>query len=448
MDIQELIKNRQEFVDAQIKNGFDLTTVLVDLYSDISHFVYEILQNAEDAYASEIIFNLFDDKLVIEHNGVPFTPSDIDAISSISNIKNLKKTNPDSIGKFGIGFKSVYNITESPRIQSGKYDFEVRNLVLPCNFCDNNDFNSTIITLAFNTETLSKEETFEIIKNKFQTFETYNMLFLTNLKSIVFKWESETKYYYKKEKLISGDIAVYDTTISNGVNENQYLVFKSEIKNEKFEKLKNKLRIAIAFKYTKSQGVFEIVKPDSSCLFAFFETNYETFLNFLVQAPFTTTPARDNIDFKLPVNIALLDEVCDLIRLVLEYFKQKKLITINLLENLPINSQIGTWKTVYWKLFNTVKEEFLDGKKYFPVNDGKLYVSASSVGLIRGKELKQILASKKDLQMLFGIEYWLDANITADKTPELRTYLMKILNVKEYDSEDFARHAIYNLFEK
>lgn len=447
MEILELIKNRQEFVDAQIKNGFDLTTVLVDLYSDISHFVYEILQNAEDAFASEIIFNLFNDKLVIEHDGVSFTPSDIDAISSISNVKNLKKNNPDSIGKFGIGFKSVYNITESPRIQSGKYDFEVRYLVLPCNFSDNNSFQSTIITLPFNTETLSKEETFDIIKNKFQTFETYNLLYLTNLKSIIFKWEGETKYYSKKEKLIIGDIPVFDITISDGVNQNLYLVFKSEIKNEKFAKLKNKLRIAIAFKYTKSEGVFEIVKPDSSCLFAFFETNYETFLNFLVQAPFTTTPARDNIDFKLPVNVALLDEVCELIKLVLEYFSQKKLITINLLENLPINNQIGIWKVVYWKLFNAVKEEFLNDKKYLPVNDGKLYVSASSVGLIRGKELKQILASKKDLQMLFGIDYWLDSNITTDKTPGLRTYLMKVLNIKEYGSDDFARVVTKEFFE-
>ncbi len=439
MEIQELIKNRQEFVDAQNKNGFDLSTVLVGLYPDSSHFIYEILQNTEDVLATEIIFSLYDDKLLIEHNGVPFSSSDIDAITGISNLNNNKKINLESIGKFGIGFKSVYAITASPRIQSGKYDFEVRNLVLPCNFSDNNSFHTTIITLPFNTGTLSKEETFDIIKNKFQTFETYNLLFLSNLKSIVFKWDEETKYYSKKEKLISDDILVFDTTISDGVNQNQYLVFKSEVKNENFSKLKNKLKIAIAFKYTKSEGVFEILKPDSSFLFAFFETNYETFLNFLIQAPFTTTPARDNIDLKLSVNIALLDEICELTKLVLDYFRKKKLMSINLLQHLPINNAISSSKIVYHKLFKTIKEEFSSGKKLLPSKVKGLYRAANELAIVRGKELSNLIANKDDMEKLFNRNFWMDTGITVDRTPQLLSYLKNDLDIKEFDSEDFAK---------
>lgn len=76
MDIKELIKNRREFVDAQIKNGFDLTTVFRGLYSDPSHFIYEILQNAEDAKATKITFELHQDKLIVVHNGIPFNSGD------------------------------------------------------------------------------------------------------------------------------------------------------------------------------------------------------------------------------------------------------------------------------------------------------------------------------------------------------------------------------------
>ena len=86
MEIQELIKIRKEFVEVKKKNGFDLTTILVGLYSDASHFVYEILQNTEDATASEITFELLCDKLVITHNGMPFSESDIEAITGISNL--------------------------------------------------------------------------------------------------------------------------------------------------------------------------------------------------------------------------------------------------------------------------------------------------------------------------------------------------------------------------
>src|SRR5690606_37365749 len=199
MDITELIKLRKEYIDAQRKNGFDLTPVLVGLYSNISHFIYEILQNAEDACASEIIFNLKDNKLKIKHNGIPFSPSDIETITSISNLNNEKRNDRQKIGKFGIGFKSVYAVTETPRIQSGIYEFEIQDLVLPINFSDTNNYPVTTITLPFSKTKLSPEKIHEIIVRKFQTFETYNLLFLSNLKSIIFKWDGKTKHYTTEE---------------------------------------------------------------------------------------------------------------------------------------------------------------------------------------------------------------------------------------------------------
>ena len=307
MDINELINNRKEFVDAQMKNGFDLTTVLVGLYSDASHFVYEILQNAEDAKATEIKFDLNNDKLIITHNGIPFTNADIEAITGISNIQNDKKKDLEKIGKFGIGFKSVYAITDSPRIQSGKFDFEIINFVLPAKFSDNNNFEITTIILPFTHKKLTNTEIFELIKYKFGTFEFYNLLFLRNLKSITLQWPGSKQQFKKNEKQVKGSSIAYVSTITVGIHKHEYFLFKSDVSSIAFDKIKNKPEIALAFKYTLVNKENEIVKADSSNLFAFFETGYETFLNFLLQAPFSTTPARDNIDFNLNVNKELLD---------------------------------------------------------------------------------------------------------------------------------------------
>jgi hypothetical protein len=439
MEIDELIKNRKEFVEAQIKNGFDLTTVLVGLYSDASHFVYEILQNSEDAKATQIKFELFHDKLIITHNGTPFNSADIEAITGISNIQNDKKRDFEKIGKFGIGFKSVYAVTDSPRIQSGKYDFEIINFVLPNKFSDTNNFPETTIILAFKHQKHSAQEIFELIKNKFEHFEFYNLLFLSHLQSITLQWEGTKKQFNKTEKQIKGSNVAYDSVISVDRGKHKYLLFKNDVQHSAFSRLKNKPQIAIAFKINNVDEHEEIIKADSSNLFAFFETGYETFLNFLLQAPFTTTPARDNIDFKLKVNLALLDELCDLMKNVLEHFKNNKLIAVNFLNQLPIDSSIEESKLVYRKLFEAVKTELSSGKKYLPSMFKNQYQAAEDLAIVRGKELTSVISKVEDLQILFGKKYWMDTKITVDRTPALLEYLTNELKIKEYTPDDFAR---------
>ncbi len=439
MEINELISNRKEFVDAQVKNGFDLTTVLVGLYSDASHFVYEILQNAEDAKAKEIKFDLHNDKLIITHNGIPFNNADIEAITGISNIQNDKKKDLEKIGKFGIGFKSVYAVTQSPKIQSGMYDFEIINFVLPSKFSDNQNFEETKITLPFNNKKITPTETHKLIKAKFENFEIYNLLFLINLQLITLQWEGEKREYKKQQKNIKGSSIAYNTSVSVGGEKHDYYIFKKDVQNELFSGLKNKPKIAIAFKKEINNNEEVIVKANSSNLFAFFETGYETFLNFLLQAPFSTTPARDNIDFNLGINQYLVDELCELMVNVLEYFRDSKKMTINFLNQLPTNRNIDPAKIVYQKIFTAVKDELNSGKKYLPSMFKNQYQAASDLAIVRGKELTSVITKVDDMQMLFGKKYWMDTKITVDRTPELLDYLKEELNIKEYAPEDFAK---------
>jgi hypothetical protein len=446
MKIQDLINNRKEFVDAQIKNGFDLTTVLVGLYSDASHFVYEILQNAEDAKASDITFDLQIDKLIIKHNGTPFSDTDIDAITGISNLQNDKKRNLEKIGKFGIGFKSVYAVTESPRIQSGIYDFQIIDFVLPANFSDKNNYQDTTITLNFEHKKRSNSDIFKLIESKFETFEYYNLLFLSNLKNITLKWNDKKIIFNKNEKEVKNSDLAFNTILSVNKEKHQYLVFKTNVISEEFSKLKNKPNIAIAFKQDTIDGVLQVVKSDTSNLFAFFETGYETFLSYLIQAPFSTTPARDNIDFRLPVNISLLDELALLMKRVLVHFKENKLITIDLLNQLPLNYKIEDTKVVYWNFFNAVKEEFLSGGKYLPTMFKNTYQAPEDIAIVRGRELTSLISSVTDLQILFEKKYWMDTKITVDKTPDLYNYFTNQLNIKEYTPDDFARKVTDDFF--
>ena len=52
-DMQSLIKDRKYWVEANKRNGFEegIKRLLTDLYPDRAHFIYELLQNAEDTKA-------------------------------------------------------------------------------------------------------------------------------------------------------------------------------------------------------------------------------------------------------------------------------------------------------------------------------------------------------------------------------------------------------------
>ena len=70
-------KLRQQLIDGKLMDGFK--NLLTLLYSDKVHFIYELLQNAEDVGASQVQFALRSDSLEFEHNGDKlFTIEDIE----------------------------------------------------------------------------------------------------------------------------------------------------------------------------------------------------------------------------------------------------------------------------------------------------------------------------------------------------------------------------------
>ena len=53
------------------------------LYPDRAHFIYELLQNAESAFATQAQFTLDDNSMSFQHNGRPFNEDDVWSITTI-----------------------------------------------------------------------------------------------------------------------------------------------------------------------------------------------------------------------------------------------------------------------------------------------------------------------------------------------------------------------------
>ena len=109
--------------------------LLADRYSDRTHFIFELPQNAEDALARRsswkgkrsVSFALSKNSLRVSHFGISFTEPDVRGICGIGEgTKDLT-----SIGRFGIGFKSVYAFTDCPEVHSGQEHFAIDSFVWP-----------------------------------------------------------------------------------------------------------------------------------------------------------------------------------------------------------------------------------------------------------------------------------------------------------------------------
>ncbi|MDX9744616.1 MAG: hypothetical protein RBT59_12415, partial [Arcobacteraceae bacterium] len=81
--IQDLHFKRKELIKQMHDNNFNASEIIANLYSEASHFIYELLQNAEDSEASFIKFDLQKDSLSIVHNGKLFNKEDVNAITTI-----------------------------------------------------------------------------------------------------------------------------------------------------------------------------------------------------------------------------------------------------------------------------------------------------------------------------------------------------------------------------
>ncbi|KAL3892278.1 hypothetical protein ACJMK2_004497 [Sinanodonta woodiana] len=127
-DIEEYSSMEQPPLIKQLK------TILAE-YPDDGQIIKELLQNAEDAGASEVKI-LYDDRCINTqvdnknryrkflkgpalcfYNDAKFTDSDWKGIKMIYS--SVKEEDPLKVGRFGLGFKSVFHITDHPVVLSG-----------------------------------------------------------------------------------------------------------------------------------------------------------------------------------------------------------------------------------------------------------------------------------------------------------------------------------------
>ena len=434
------------------------------LYSDRSHFVYELLQNAEDALQRRlrqspednsrcaVRFRLFRDRLEFRHFGVLFNEDDVRGISDV--LKGTKEKDVSQIGKFGIGFKSVYAFSGSPEIHSGDEHFVVKRYIRTegkePNHCLSIATDETVFIFPFDHKELSATEAFSLILNKLRGLGPRVLLFLKRIDGI--EWSVEPKgekgYYLKGPERIGKAHRITVIGEKNGQKEDErWLIFERSVT---VPEKSDHVTVEIGYRIETKDEKDSIVSIDRSPLVVYFPTEKDTRLGFLMQGPYRTTPARDNIPHDNPWNKLLIGETAQLVVDSLHWLKELKLLSVSLLESLPIQIKKTYYRHLperpqrdlfqeFYPIFKSVRDALIK-EELLPANGGK-YVSARNAKLARGAALMRVL-NQEQLGALFqsrGEIKWLSNEITEVRTPDLRFYLMQELDVEEIDPEVFAR---------
>jgi hypothetical protein len=177
------VRSDREDLARVLKKHNGIRKIVEELYPDNAHFIYELLQNAEDTGATEAQFTLSNHSLAFEHNGRSFEPKDIYAITDIG--EGTKTNDDEKIGRFGVGFKAVFAYSETPHIWSPTFSFKISDLVLPIEIAAKNEIGqNTRFEFPFNNPKKNATDAFAEVKAGLEELSETTLLFLNNLECI------------------------------------------------------------------------------------------------------------------------------------------------------------------------------------------------------------------------------------------------------------------------
>lgn len=178
---------RDEILQDRDAMVYRVGAFLSGMYSDQTHFIFELLQNAEDVKATQVVFRLYGDRLEFEHNGRDFNENDIKAICKL--VFGTKADDPGKLGKFGVGFMSVYSFTRSPSVHSGNAHFAIENYEQPRAIQSKSSQLGTLFVFPFDHQERQPDESYAEIAVRLQELDVRTVLFLKHIREISYEIE-------------------------------------------------------------------------------------------------------------------------------------------------------------------------------------------------------------------------------------------------------------------
>ena len=401
--------NYKSIYDKNKHGWYDMTedpqkyeALLAGHYSDSNHFVYELLQNAEDAFekdengkfnpntcahADKVVIEYYKDKLVFYHNGKPFDEADVRGVSSML-MGTKDRDDAQTIGRFGMGFKSVFKYTYQPEIYSdgeafmitryllpveitNGWDYEAEKKAISCKLGDGRSFmpflnenHLTKIVIPFlkygkNGELMSVPG--DDVLKKLDELDGKILLFLTHIQNLYWVNKETGKFSYitlkrdeKDENLIT--CRIEGTEYGDKEEISRYLKYSKVFNHLEMDNAE----VSVAYKLnSRADNINEV---DNSAVWVYFPTRDETDLPFLIHGSFETAVSREKLMTPSSFNSDLFEELGDLIASTMIELARRKLVTQVFLRRIVIASfedeeEKGTIPRLKEKITKAFREE-------------------------------------------------------------------------------------------
>jgi hypothetical protein len=405
------------------------------LYDNATHFIFELLQNSEDALKRrgvwhgprKVEFDLTQTRLRLSHFGKPFDEADVKSVCDIAE----STKDESSIGRFGLGFKSVYTVTDLPEIHSGEEDFAIENYVFPkrADRTPRAADETQIILPLRSDDTTAHEDIMAGLRH----LGPSALLFLRHINEINWRVAGGASGFYLRNSPESLGLNVQRITVIGQESDQpevdqNWLVFHRDVFSTE-EKAAGRVEIAFALVAVKdAPGRWSVRPLANSPLVVFFPTVVETHLGFLVQGPYRTTPSRDNIPPGDLWNQHLVKETGSLLAEAMRWMRDNAMLDVSALRCLPFDREKFPPDSRFAPIFDKVRQEF-QKEPLLLTSDGN-YVTANQAKLARTQELRELLSAAQ-VAALFGskVAAWLSGEITQDKAPEILKYLTNELGI-------------------
>lgn len=314
-------------------------TISRDINTDSQRFIYELLQNADDASnqndSLDIQIDFVDSYVIVSHKGEAFSKIDIESISSAGD--GTKTGDSNKTGFKGIGFKSVFSHSNFVIIKSKDFCFKFDKFAWKDHWNNNwglkNDWQSERREKQKNEQLKMPWQIIPIstdlpaeLKN-LSVFQEYNVSTVIkydkveHLKIELSKLFSESQIVLflrsKKAKIvINGATKIILEKSKNGettkLKRNGNLLSEWLIKTEQFDipnnvldeinadekspkKLKEAKRTEISFAIQLEKGKLKAVDKEKRLIFTYLPTSINYDFPFLVNASFLTDAGRQHL---------------------------------------------------------------------------------------------------------------------------------------------------------
>uniref|UniRef100_A0A8C7R4M3 Wu:fj29h11 n=1 Tax=Oncorhynchus mykiss TaxID=8022 RepID=A0A8C7R4M3_ONCMY len=397
----------------QERLGRSLDRLSTELYSKDTHFVLELIQNADDnSYPTEggpvpaLAFVVEKDCVTVLNNETGFQEKNIRAICDVGR-STKGKHKYGYIGQKGIGFKSVFKVTDCPEIHSNGFHlcFDKTSgpmgYILPHWVDDERPLNThlekrhawtTKICLPLRSECYQT-------RNLFHDVHPSLLLFLHRLRSITIYNQELTSDWTRMVTMTRRDLSHSVLEVEHTEGTERWLVVKHTLHPTKIKDEVESTELALAFQLGDDLTGSDIqAPPQKQPVFAFLPLRSFGF-RFIIQGDFDIPSSREDVDRDSSWNQWLRSEIPQLFLRAMDVFSDHPEFSglkglCHFLQFVPLPDEVlDFFKPVAGQIIQLLK-----GKAFLPTlnTDGSVvYRLPSQVAVCQDPVIRDVIGAEE-----------------------------------------------------